>query len=538
MKQFTFDRKMVSFFAWLLTISTTIILTTSTILTAVAIVDNSTNMMVHELDVLATNTKENLAQYHTLSHSIVLDRTVQQFLEDGEHPEAHSGAVGDVLTTITNVWNPVNFISIIPYNHDYSVTRGWAIPHEIVNLDNHLLTAFEESLPTRNENVRISYDNELGRGGEYSLSLFFTIFSSTKIDQELGVLVINVNDTNMETLRLQQSEPTRLAFYTSFIHRNGQVIVDTRGSDYSYDEIVTIAPVANDGVIVNWNNIQIYSRLSGWNLYYRSQISWWTLIQEGIWVVLPLILIWALMVIIIARAAMRFVRNAKREQYQMDQIRMEALQSQIQPHFLYNTLDCIHWQAMLSGDPETSKLIRALADYYRICLSKGKDIISLQEELEHIKNYLLIQQTRYGEALNYSLTTIDEMEKIDIPKMTLQPLVEDAIYHGQKIRNAIHGHIHINIHSDKQRVFIEVIDDGIGIDDEQLRLLNESVKRPGEEIGYGVRNVNRRIQLYYGKQYGLSYRKQDDNGLVATVCIPLVKKMPKGVIEDDESIDS
>ena len=120
----------------------------------------------------------------------------------------------------------------------------------------------------------------------------------------------------------------------------------------------------------------------------------------------------------------------REEQHQLDQIRFNSLQSQIQPHFLYNTLDCIHWQASADGNKEVSDLIVALAAYYRICLSNGKDIIPLSVELEQIRYYLIIQNKRYGDIIHYENKVDEKYLGVLLPKLTLQPLVENSIYHG------------------------------------------------------------------------------------------------------------
>lgn len=214
------------------------------------------------------------------------------------------------------------------------------------------------------------------------------------------------------------------------------------------------------------------------------------------------------------------MEQVKEEQRQMDQIRFEALQSQIQPHFLYNTLDCIHWQAAIDGNREISNLVKALASYYRICLSKGREVITLMEELDHIRNYLYIQQMRYGDILTYEIEDPKELGNTRIPKLTLQPLVENSIYHGIKVKDGKQGHVTIRAEKSLSDTKIIVEDSGNGMAEEQILQMNRYISEYDEEMGYGVRNVNRRIELLYGENYGLYYKSNTSGGITVEILIP------------------
>ena len=146
------------------------------------------------------------------------------------------------------------------------------------------------------------------------------------------------------------------------------------------------------------------------------------------------------------------LEQVKLEQHQMEQIRFHALQSQIKPHFLYNTLDCIHWQAVSDGNKEISVMVKAMAQYYRICLSKGKEIIPLKLEMEHIRSYLIIQNMRYDNIVELEDLITEEYYEIMIPKMTLQPLIENAIYHGIQAKEGGKGRILLSIRREGQNV--------------------------------------------------------------------------------------
>ena len=214
------------------------------------------------------------------------------------------------------------------------------------------------------------------------------------------------------------------------------------------------------------------------------------------------------------------METVREEQHEIDQIRLQALQSQIQPHFLYNTLECIHWKAMSDGESEISRLILALASFYRIALSKGKDIITLSTELKHVENYLIIQNERYGDMISYEIDVDEQYEKIMIPKLTLQPLVENSIYHGIRVKEGTRGTIKIQAEIIGDNFVLEVYDNGKGMKKEEIEQMNCSINSNDESFGYGVRNVNKRIQILFGSQYGLKYELNEQGGVLVKVVLP------------------
>ncbi|MDD2503221.1 MAG: sensor histidine kinase, partial [Clostridia bacterium] len=214
------------------------------------------------------------------------------------------------------------------------------------------------------------------------------------------------------------------------------------------------------------------------------------------------------------------MEQVKLEQQQMDQIRFNALQSQIQPHFLYNTLECIHWQASADGNEEVSVLVRALAQFYRLCLSDGKDVIHLEQEVEHARNYLIIQNMRYDNIIDSKIEMDEDCRRVLIPKITLQPLIENSIYHGIKVREGRKGELKITIHKKEDDVYIILADNGTGMKEDQIAKMNNSISEYDKDFGYGIRNVNRRIEILFGKKYGLHYDKNEMGGVTVTIRLP------------------
>jgi two-component system, sensor histidine kinase YesM len=213
-----------------------------------------------------------------------------------------------------------------------------------------------------------------------------------------------------------------------------------------------------------------------------------------------------------------------KEQENLKKAELRALQAQINPHFLYNTLDTIIWMAESKKTDQVVKIVSALSNFFRISLSKGMDWITIGEEVERIKSYLTIQKMRYRDILDFKIEVDKNVAENTILKLILQPLVENALYHGIKNKRA-GGTISVRARrKGENEVLLEVEDDGIGFTPEKLAQLRAELADDSGDIkmesGFGVGNVNNRIRLYYGKQYGLSIQSEYSTGTCVTLVIP------------------
>jgi two-component system sensor histidine kinase YesM len=216
-----------------------------------------------------------------------------------------------------------------------------------------------------------------------------------------------------------------------------------------------------------------------------------------------------------------------REQENLKKAELRTLQAQINPHFLYNTLDTIIWMAEAQKTDQVVEIVSALSNFFRISLSKGKDWITIGEEIERTKSYLTIQRMRYRDILDYRIDVDEEVLDNTILKLILQPLVENALYHG--IKNKRQGGI-ITVRARPQgddEIVLEVEDNGIGFTAEKLaRVTTTLADESGDirlESGFGIDNVNKRIKLYYGRQYGLSIRSEYLVGTRVSLVIPATR---------------
>lgn len=210
-------------------------------------------------------------------------------------------------------------------------------------------------------------------------------------------------------------------------------------------------------------------------------------------------------------------QKAKRE------AELKAFQAQIKPHFLYNTLDTINWMAMEYEADDIVEVVESLTNLFRISLSKGNEIISLENEVKHVNSYLTIQKVRYEEQFDYEIICEDNLKNYKVIKLIIQPLVENAIYHGIKGRKES-GHIRIHIYTDNKDLYIVVADTGGGMAPEQVQHMNqifEGILEKDDSYGIGLFNVNERIKLNFGMEYGLSIDSALDEGTTVTIKHPI-----------------
>lgn len=202
----------------------------------------------------------------------------------------------------------------------------------------------------------------------------------------------------------------------------------------------------------------------------------------------------------------------------------DVLQSQINPHFLYNTLDIIVWMIENEQKQEAVKVVTALARFFRISLSKGKSIIMVRDELEHVRNYLMIQQTRFKNKFTYRIEAEPDILSFASLKLMLQPLVENAIYHGMEFMDG-DGEILVKAAREKEMLMFTIADNGLGMTGEQVEglLTGKTHTSSRRGSGIGVKNVNERIRLYFGEEYGLSIRSEPDEGTVIQIRLPAVE---------------
>lgn len=212
--------------------------------------------------------------------------------------------------------------------------------------------------------------------------------------------------------------------------------------------------------------------------------------------------------------------------YQMDikqkEAQLQILYQQINPHLLYNTLESIYWKSAMEGNTASAEMIKELSKLMKISLSRGRELITLEEELEHASAYIKLQEHRYEYGFRVTWDIPSELHSTIIPKITLQPLIENAIIHGVKHMGE-DGEIMIRAEADEAlgRVYIRIADNGYKpVDFDAIdKLLNDET--PSPSFGYGIRNIHQRLRLHFGPEYGLNYVGRPEGGTLVTITLPL-----------------
>ena len=580
-------KKKMSFFLTLTSVMTSVIILSVSTLSAVHyMTEQSKEMTRTQLETLASNYDKTLEQYQSLAIALVIEESVQEYCKSaessGEEYEREAGEVYDYLLNMLNVQSNMNFAVVEKYNKNKYVYKGNS---SVVDARFELVYQedYEESVPAKQESkVHMSFSNRYFRDGKYTLTIYHPIYSATSIEEARGMLIMNLNDSLIEQLHLEKEKEADNEMF--LMDCNGKIVSvanqERIGKRVTYQEQMQgdSGSFQKNGVLIN------YQKVGKWNYYLVNEISVFELYKGNMKVAAVLVFVivgMTVLSIFLLRKMMKafyepldrvvvamddvsegrldkrinqssmdedsrklaegfntmmdeidgLMEQVKVEQHQIEQIRFNALQSQIKPHFLYNTLECIHWQALADGNKEICTMVKALAQYYRIVLSRGKEIIPLKQELEHIRSYLVIQNMRYDNIIELEDRIPEEFHSLQIPKMTLQPLIENAIYHGIRIKEGEKGVVTLRIHRENQDVYLQVCDSGSGMSQEKIDEMNQSISRHDETFGYGVRNVNKRIELLFGKEYGLRFFKNEFGGVTVEIHLPIEGKTEdKGVI--------
>lgn len=215
------------------------------------------------------------------------------------------------------------------------------------------------------------------------------------------------------------------------------------------------------------------------------------------------------------------MKKNMQEQAEKRKSELMALQSQINPHFLYNTLDSIIWMIETEDYDQAILMTSVLARFFRLAIGNASDIVTISQELEYTRNYLLIQQMRYRDKVTFSINVNEDILQYKIVKLVLQPLVENALYHGLKYKEGC-GNIQITGYRAGESIILKVMDDGIGMDEDELaHVFERKQKKNGKHNGVGLGNIQNRLKLYYGDPYGITIDSEKGYGTTITIVVPI-----------------
>lgn len=571
-QSWNFEKKMNYVIIWTITVIAAAAIGISTFSYIVSITDQNSRYVAEQLSIMAEDCADNLEQYKALATSIILDPHVQNYCESKTRQDLYN-EMGNVYSTFLNMLytqHNANFIAVTNESMDQYVYNGNSAVNES-SFETMYEKDYAESIQAKKKGtLRVNFSNNYHKGRKYTLTLYFPAYSVTKLVSSNGMIIVNLDDNLL--MRFNQSSLQYSSnLYLTDVEGN---IVSTQNEGQIGQRIGFVDRMTgSQGMFWQGGRLVSYQRVKDWNFYIVNEVSAWSLYQNCFNTILILVLV-TLAITVVALTLARnttkrlyrpinkvvakmndvsrgdlgtrieledmdsdgrklaggfnimmdeidvLMERVKEEQRQLDKMRFNALQSQIQPHFLYNTLECIHWQALSSGSQEISTMVKALAQYYRICLSEGKDIIPLRVELEHVRNYLIIQNLRYGNIITLVEKVEEKYLSMMIPKLTLQPLVENSIYHGIRIKEGLTGTVEIEVCETEDAVLLTVKDNGGGMEPERIDYINQNISEMDRDVGYGITNINKRIELMCGEQYGLRFRQNEGEGICVEIRLP------------------
>ena len=580
-----FDKKMQLLVTVSIIATTLIVLAVSTISSVTSMKQQSIELLQAQNSTTAENFKSSLDNYKTLAIATVMDTSIQQYLKAANYSKESGGlknSAYNILSSISNMHSDMNFIAIVGKSPDDYIYKG-QIAISAAQFTQVYSHDSQQCKTVQDSSIKMCFNNAYYNGSRYTLNIYFPIYDTNRVLGELGLLCMNFTDPSLQQI-LEYDSSKRLE----------SMVVDTEGmliSSRNKEKIgtnVDFIPKMKEksGTFSMDGRLYIYQKVSNWRFYVVSSVPMMELYKSSIRTIffMAFILLFLLTVslLVVKRIISKVYRpldkvvrkmddvasgslktrinvehmgedftklavgfnsmmeeilvlmeQVKMEQHQIEQIRFNALQSHIQPHFLYNTLECIHWQAMVDGNEEISTLVKALAKYYRICLSGGHDVIPLKMELEHVRNYLIIQNMRYDDIIGSEFDVEEAASDVMIPKLTLQPLVENSIYHGIKVKEGKTGSLFLKVRKRSSDVLITLADTGTGMSQQQIDEMNQHLSEYDDSFGYGVRNVNKRIELLYGEEYGLYYLRNESGGVTVEIRLPYVTQVEDGIIRGE-----
>lgn len=571
-QNWNFEKKMNYVIIWTITVIAAAAIGISTFSFIISITDQNSRYVAEQLSIMAEDCADNLEQYKALATSIILDPHVQNYCESNTRQELYN-EMGNVYSTFLNmlyIQHNANFIAVTNESMEEFIYNGNSAVSES-GFETMYEKDYGESMQAKKKGtLRVNFSNNYHKGRKYTLTLYFPAYSVTKMVSSNGMIIVNLDDNLL--MRFNQTDLQYSSnLYLTDVEGN---IVSTQNEEHIGQRIDFFDRMTeSQGMFWQDGKLVSYQRVKDWNFYIINEVPAWSLYQNCFGTILVLVFV-TLAITVVALALVRnimkrlyrpinkvvakmndvsqgdlgtrieledmdsdgrklaggfnimmdeidvLMERVKEEQRQLDKMRFNALQSQIQPHFLYNTLECIHWQALSSGNQEISTMVKALAQYYRICLSEGKDIIPLRVELEHVRNYLIIQNMRYGDIITLVEKVEEKYLSMMIPKLTLQPLVENSIYHGIRIKEGLTGTVEIKVCETEDAILLTVEDNGCGLESKRIAYINQNISDTDRDVGYGITNINKRIELMYGEQYGLRFRQNEGEGTCVEIKLP------------------
>lgn len=571
-------KKLIFFISIVVSLTSIVSLIISITFTVHSSIKQAKELAQTQLDMTSKHFEDTINNYYDLAVAAIITKDIQTISTNKgistDELYRVRGRVQEKLEEILNLQSNINFIAVRPY-HVYGYIYSGRTSITDSKFEQQYIEDIQKSIPTKKDSkVRMSISRSYFGDDRFTVTFYYPIYSAAIVNKEQGMLVINFSDQILQSIEIADNEKNGSEMY--MMGMDGTKRFSSMETEFEQQALFYSNIVGkSQGSFFENGTLVLFQQIQDWNYYLVKEIPLNVLykasIQMAIVLAIVLIIMLVMTILVIRKMISNFhqpinevvhamnhvankqlnikvsatmmdsdsrtlvegfnqmiheinqlIEQVKTEQKQMEQIRFHTLQSQIRPHFLYNTLDCIHWQALADDSEEIATMVEALAKYYRVCLSEGQEIISFEEEITHVESYVTIQNMRYDNIIELIVERTGETDSIKVPKLTLQPLIENSIYHGMRVKEGHRGRITIKTIQEKQQVRMIVSDNGQGMSPEKVKQINESLKESSTTIGYGIQNVNKRIELLFGETYGLHYSINDSGGITVDISLPIM----------------
>lgn len=550
------------------------IIITISILAGNEITNKSSELIKGQFEMVNKLLVNKLEDFSDISLLISYDQRVKDYImynhdSKDNYLEITNDAYNLVRYSLDSNSNFIDYISLIKFNDSQLIYVGETWTNN--DFRDEILKSYNNAEQMNLYNFKISIDKKIFYKNKNVINIYTPIGSKYSEKDIIGFLVIGIAVDSLKDFYTSIEGEDN--YHQFIINNNGVVISDKNNSNIGYIYYLYNDFIGNEGEVKTSKSIINYKKIDNWDWYIVNEVPRVFLIKDTyitlVFIILILTIIGLVVLAILYGVINKLyepidvivnsisdvakgnldvrikneyegtefrqitrgfnlmieeinllMQKIKNEEKQMKQIELNRLQSQIKPHFLYNTLECIHLQALVDGSKKASRMVKALANFYRVSLSSGKNLIRLSDEIKLVENYLIIQNMRYSDIVKFNVYVDKKYENILIPKMTLQPLVENAIYHGIKVKNGLKGEIFLKIMCDDNRIIISLSNTGIIMSQADIDKINSYISIFDENSGYGIRNVNRRIEIIFGKEYGLLYKRNKENQTTVDITLP------------------
>ena len=522
--------------------------------------EQSVELLQMQNNTVAESFKGSMDSYKEIVLGTIMDDSVQNYcrqVQKNELKTADIDAVYSKLENLNNMYESLNFAAIVSSDYKSYYYRGKG-SLSVTQFEEVYPQAYERCKYAQKGTLKVSYNNDYYKGNRYTLSLYYPLYDTRKVSDARGLLCMNFDDPAVQRMLAvgDSSAETRV------VDTGGMILLSNDKEETG--RYVNYIDEMEKGIQIFTKNGNMYvcQKIKNWNYYVVSSISFYKLMESGfhIMVVVILVLIIVLIIVsIIIRALVRkmyqplnkvvsnmdyvatgslrtrinvdnmgedfaklaigfnsmmdeievLMEQVKLEQHQLEQIRFNALQSQIQPHFLYNTLDSLYFVAIMHGDDQMAEMVEALSDNFKLALNNGSKYIKVADSVKWMQGYMKLQNMRYNNRFELFVDIRREILQRETITFIFQPFIENAMYHGLEPKIG-KGKISLRGWQEQNNMIFTIEDDGVGIDD-MSRLEN----------GYGVRNVIERIKLNYGEKYGVTFESSPGNGTKVTIVVPV-----------------